>query len=120
MLTLATIVLLAFTNLIASIKFVFLLYPRLIVMLFLIYFFFSYMIDQDKLDIYFHTILLNDSKYSAAGATGVDLHLTGDDYSSRTNLSLFRKLIHVVYRLVVQAPVSSSSSSSSSTTESKS
>lgn len=97
-------------------------------MLFLIYFFFSYMIDQDKLDIYFHTILLNDSKYAL---TGADLNLTptgggggggGDDYTSRANLSLFRKLLHVVYRLVVQAPVaasSTSSSSSSSTTESK-
>lgn len=98
LLTLATIILLAFTNMIASIKFVFLLYPRLIVMFFLIYFFFFYLIDHEKLDIYFHKIILNDSKYP----------YLSEDYaattaSSNANLGLVRKLINVVYRLVFRS-----------------
>lgn len=119
MLTLATIILLAFTNLIASVKFVFLLYPRLIVMLFLLYFFFFYMIDQDKLDIYFHKILLNDSKYAASLNAAHDFHGGGgggDDYASRANLSLLRKILHVMYALVVGSPSSPPTSSSSSAT----
>lgn len=48
-LTLATIVLLAFTNLIASVKFVFLLYPRSIVLLLFLYLSAYYLVDYDRL-----------------------------------------------------------------------
>lgn len=50
-LTLATIILLAFTNMIASIKFVFLLYPRVIVLMLIMYFVLVYIIDYDRLQI---------------------------------------------------------------------
>jgi len=51
LLTLATIILLAFTNMIASVKFIFLLYPRTILMLLFLYFVCFYVIDYEKLDI---------------------------------------------------------------------
>jgi hypothetical protein len=58
LLTLATIILLAFTNMIASIKFIFLLYPRTILMLLFIYFVCFYVIDYEKLDINVNRLLL--------------------------------------------------------------
>ena len=64
LLTLATIILLAFTNMIASIKFIFLLYPRTIVIFLFMYFLFFYLIDYDKLDVYFHRYLLQDANFS--------------------------------------------------------
>jgi hypothetical protein len=59
MLTIATIVLLAFTNMIASIKFVFMLYPRSIVVFLFLYFLFYYLVDFNKVDTYFHRALFD-------------------------------------------------------------
>lgn len=47
-LTLLTIILLAFTNMIASIKFIFLLYPRTIVIFLLAYFLLFYIVDYER------------------------------------------------------------------------
>ena len=60
LLTLATIILLAFTNMIASIKFVFMLYPRSIVIILFLYFLFYYLVDIEKVDMYFHRVLFNE------------------------------------------------------------
>jgi hypothetical protein len=66
MLTVATIVLLAFTNMIASIRFVFMLYPRSIVLFLFFYFLFYYLVDFDKVDTYFHRVLFDpDTDLSA-------------------------------------------------------
>ncbi|RNA38158.1 hypothetical protein BpHYR1_024600 [Brachionus plicatilis] len=51
LLTLLTIILLAFTNMIASIKFIFLLYPRTIVIFLLAYFLLFYIVDYERLKI---------------------------------------------------------------------
>lgn len=48
-LTFLTIILLAFTNMIASIKFIFLLYPRTIVIFLLAYFVIFYIVDYERL-----------------------------------------------------------------------
>jgi hypothetical protein len=98
LLTLATIILLAFTNLIASIKFVFLLYPRSIVILLFFYFFFVYIVDHHKLDSYFERILFSshDSKWSISSSAA-----EGDDvvYSTKSNVSLLTKLFNSVGRV---------------------
>ena len=63
-LTIATIILLAFTNLIASIKFIFLLYPRTIVISLFFYFLFFYLVDHNKLLVLFtDSNLLNEFEH---------------------------------------------------------
>jgi hypothetical protein len=60
-LTLATIILLAFTNLIASIKFVFLLYPRTIVIFLFLYFIFFYIVDHEKIVTLYHLLFFDEN-----------------------------------------------------------
>ena len=91
LLTLATIILLAFTNMIASIKFIFLLYPRTIVIFLFMYFLFFYLIDYDKLDVYFHRYLLQDANFSLYKN---DLY---NSQNKKSNLSIISRLIDTVY-----------------------
>ena len=90
-LTLATIILLAFTNMIASIKFVFLLYPRSIVIFIFIYLVFFYLVDYDLL---IHTLLQN------ANATNFNYLKLNNDDKKMSNISYITKFIESIYRLV--------------------
>lgn len=115
LLTLATIILLAFTNMIASIKFIFLLYPRIIVFMFFIYLIFFYLVDFDKLDEYFYQILVNDPTFSSASASlknrfkkNTSLFLGGGD--GKSNLTYISRFIQTVYSLIFRHEASSSSS----------
>ena len=92
LLTLATIILLAFTNMIASIKFVFLLYPRTIVIFIFIYLIFFYLVDYDML---FHHLLQN------ANLTNFRSQLSFSDSNKKhSNLSYISKIIESIYGLV--------------------
>lgn len=91
LLTLATIILLAFTNMIASIKFVFLLYPRSIVIFIFIYLVFFYLVDYDLL---IHTLLQN------ANATNFNYLKLNNDDKKMSNISYITKFIESIYRLV--------------------
>ncbi len=114
LLTLATIILLAFTNMIASIKFIFLLYPRTIVIMLFIYLIFFYLVDFDKLDVYFHRILLNDPTFSSKFKLKSNTSSLLNNSNSKSNLTYLSKLIQTVYGLVFQYKSKSSSSSSPS------
>ena len=91
-LTLATIILLAVTNLVASIKFIFLLYPRTIVIFLFFYFVFFYMVDHDKL-IHLFDALFADSRHTRPA---------GDSADSAVYLkqSLFKRTMQALYGLV--------------------
>ena len=89
LLTLATIILLAFTNMIASIKFVFLLYPRSIVIFIFIYLVFFYLVDYDLL---IHTLLQN------ANATNFNYLKLNNDDKKMSNISYITKFIESIYR----------------------
>jgi hypothetical protein len=91
LLTLATIILLAFTNMIASIKFVFLLYPRSIVIFIFIYLIFFYLVDYDSL---IHHILQN------VNATNFNYLKLNNDDKKMSNISYIAKFIESIYRLV--------------------
>lgn len=108
-LTLATIVLLAFTNLIASIKFIFLLYPRTIVILLFFYFLFVYLVDHNKL-----LLLFNDD------SSLIDQHFDNQfsssnfnsDFSLQSNLTYIGKLFRSIYKLILNLRRTPSSSTS--------
>ena len=105
-LTLATIILLAFTNMVASVKFVFLLYPRSFVIFLFVYLFCYYLLDFDTLDDYFHRTFLPDSPRRADIA-----HYD----TSTSNSTMMSRIVHSIYGLFYHfRPKSSSSSSSSS------
>jgi uncharacterized protein YeeX (DUF496 family) len=80
-LTLATIVLLAFTNLIASVKFVFLLYPRSIVLLLFFYLSAYYLVDYERL------LELFDEPATAAASSSRE---TTQNFGSKLILTLYR------------------------------
>jgi len=93
-LTLATIILLAVTNLVASIKFIFLLYPRTIVIFLFFYFVFFYIVDHDKL-INLFDALFSDSRYTRlqepVGDSGDAVYL---------KQSFFKRTMQALYGLV--------------------
>ena len=91
LLTLATIILLAFTNFIASIKFVFLLYPRSIVIFIFIYLFFFYLVDYD---LFFHHLLQNSNM------TNFNYLKLNKDNKKISNISYITKFVESLYRLV--------------------
>lgn len=85
-LTLATIILLAFTNLIASVKFVFLLYPRSIVLLLFLYTSCYYLVDHDKL-----VELLDDpANTNAAVAFTSTTGKSKENFTAKLILTLYR------------------------------
>ena len=92
LLTLATIILLAFTNMIASVKFVFLLYPRTIVIFIFVYLFLFYLVDYELL---FHHMLEN------VNMTNSYLNTNGNKKMS--NFSYVSKFIELVYGFVFRA-----------------
>ena len=104
-LTMATIILLSFTNLIASIKFIFLLYPRTFVIFLFLYFLFFYLVDHNKL-----LVLMNDSNFmnqfdsssSTLDSLHSSIHHTSSDFSSSqsSNLTYFGKLFRSIYKLI--------------------
>jgi hypothetical protein len=91
LLTLATIILLAFTNMIASIKFVFLLYPRTIVIFIFIYLIFFYLVDYD---LFFHHLLQN------ANMTNFNYLKLNKENNKISNISYITKFVESIYRLV--------------------
>ena len=93
LLTLATIILLAFTNMIASIKFVFLLYPRTIVIFIFVYLIFFYLVDYDLI---VHHLL------QSANVTNLPSKLSylNSHNKKQSNLSYIGKLIESIYGLV--------------------
>ena len=96
-LTMATIILLAFTNLIASIKFIFLLYPRTFVIFLFLYFLFFYLVDHNKL-----FMLLNDSQSFVDQFDLDSLHSIHSDneFSSQSNLTYFGRMFRSIYNLI--------------------
>ena len=82
LLTLATIILLAFTNMIASVKFIFLLYPRTILMLLFLYFVCFYVIDYEKLDINVNRFLLLNELDSKSSKSNFFLRVIQSVYNS--------------------------------------
>lgn len=86
-LTLATIILLAFTNLIASIKFVFLLYPRSIVFLLIAYFFFYFLVDLEKLAELHHTMIADPENVQFDPLTGANIQ---ENFFKKTWLTVYR------------------------------
>lgn len=110
LLTLATIILLAFTNMIASIKFIFLLYPRTIVILLFIYFILFYIVDYDKLDFYFDRFLLHES----TGRLGDQaIYLNSNHFKS--NSSYFIRVLNSIYGLIFQIKSNSNTQATSGT-----
>ena len=93
LLTLATIILLAFTNMIASIKFVYLLYPRTIVIFIFVYLIFFYLVDYDLI---VHHLL------QSANVTNLPSKLSylNSHNKKQSNLSYIGKLIESIYGLV--------------------
>lgn len=83
-LTLATIVLLAFTNLIASVKFVFLLYPRSIVLLLFLYLSAYYLVDYERL------LDLLDEPASLASLANVPEPTGKQSFGAKLILTLYR------------------------------
>lgn len=81
-LTLATIVLLAFTNLIASVKFVFLLYPRSIVLLLFLYLSAYYLVDYERL-----LELFDEPAEATRTSSGRE---TTQNFASKLILTLYR------------------------------
>lgn len=98
LLTLATIILLAFTNMIASIKFVFLLYPRTIVIFLFIYFILFYIVDYEKFDLFFHQIMHHDSEGLGNVNNG---EYSGLDKAH--NSSYFSKIFNSIYGLIFRS-----------------
>ena len=98
-LTIATIILLAFTNLIASIKFIFLLYPRTIVISLFFYFLFFYLVDHNKLLVLFtDSNLLNEFEHLNTDQL-LAKSLNDNDFQLNSNFTYFGKLFRSIYKL---------------------
>lgn len=98
-LTIATIILLAFTNFIASIKFIFLLYPRTIVISLFFYFLFFYLVDHNKLLVLFtDSNLINKFEHSNTDQLLVK-SLSDNDFQLNSNFTYFGKLFRSIYKL---------------------
>lgn len=98
-LTIATIILLAFTNFIASIKFIFLLYPRTIVISLFFYFLFFYLVDHNKLLVLFtDSNLLNEFEHSNTDQL-LAKSLNDNDFQLNSNFTYFGKLFRSIYKL---------------------
>jgi hypothetical protein len=98
-LTVAAIVLMVFTHMIASIKFLFLLYPRFLVFVMLLYTFFYYFVDFNKLTMNMVEYILDDSD-------PLNNKLSPNHEHSRT---LFIKIIRSIYEYAYHLNASSNS-----------
>ena len=96
LLTIATIILLAFTNMIASIKFVFLLYPRSIVIFIFVYLIFFYLVDYD---LFFQHLVknINVTNFNPNNL----LKTSGNNKLS--NMSYVSKFVEFIYGIVFQS-----------------
>lgn len=110
-LTLATIFLLAITNLFASIKFIFLLYPRTIVILLFLYFLFFYLVDHNKLLLLFTDSNMLNHEFDHQNHHSQFLNLDDNDYVQKSNLTYFGKLFRSIYKLIFNLKQSSTTTS---------
>jgi hypothetical protein len=108
-LTLVTIILLAVTNAIASVKFVFMLYPRIIVILLLSYLVLFYMVDFEKLDIYFHRLLFKEQDFWSKSHS----HTTTSNSNGSYVLNFLRNLYGLIFHFRDKSDLGGVASSSS-------